>query len=218
MSANRLIMLMLPPRPQSTPSAAMNDTGIPTATQNATRALRKRYSTAITRTSPPRAVLEQQQGPIADQLPGFVVGIDLHARRPLAPAAPRSTRGGCGRTRGLSDFSARLSSRLTEDRPPKVVRISPLRARRSTVATSPRARNRPSSAGAQREALEAGLLALLVERAKLLGGLVPADAAGRQVHARGRDPAGRRRRATCRARAARRKAPGWRSPRPAGRR
>ena len=61
MRANRLTMLMLPPSPQSTPSAAMKDTGIPTATQNATRALRKRYSTAITRTSPPAPFLSSSR-------------------------------------------------------------------------------------------------------------------------------------------------------------
>ena len=43
---------------------------------------------------------------------------------------------------------------------------------------------------AQREALEACLVALLIERAQLLRGLVAADAAGRKVHARSRDPAG----------------------------
>ena len=53
MSAIRLTMLMLPPIAQSPPSAAMNETGIPTATQNATRPLRNRNSTATTRARPP---------------------------------------------------------------------------------------------------------------------------------------------------------------------
>ena len=45
----------------------------------------------------------------------------------------------------------------------------------------------PVVAGSQRETLEARLVASLIEHAELLRGLVPAHAAGREVHAGGRD-------------------------------
>ena len=48
----------------------------------------------------------------------------------------------------------------------------------------------PVVAGTQRQPLEAGLVALLVEGAELLGGGVATDVAGREVDALGRDPAG----------------------------
>ena len=51
-SANRVSMLMLSPSARTTASAAMNAVGIPAATQNAVRALRKTSNTTITRISP----------------------------------------------------------------------------------------------------------------------------------------------------------------------
>ena len=52
-SANRLTMLMLWPASSMTPSVAIIATGMPAATQKATRALRKMKSTPTTRISPP---------------------------------------------------------------------------------------------------------------------------------------------------------------------
>jgi len=52
-SANRLIILMLPPARYKTARVAINDTGIPTATQNATRVDKKAYRISNTSSKPP---------------------------------------------------------------------------------------------------------------------------------------------------------------------
>jgi hypothetical protein len=53
-SANRLIMLMLPPTRYRMNSVAAKDTGMPQATQKATRPVRNRYRISTTSTRPPR--------------------------------------------------------------------------------------------------------------------------------------------------------------------
>ena len=84
MRANRLTMLMLPPSPQSTPSAAMNETGMPDRDPERDPGVEKQVQHRDHQDQAPRAVLEQQHGPFPNQLPRLVVGVDLHPGRPLA--------------------------------------------------------------------------------------------------------------------------------------
>ena len=146
MSAIRLTMLMLPPIAQSAPSAAMNETGIPTVTQNATRPLRNRNSTATTSTRPvaPFSTSSRVRLRICSQDSSKLDTSTPGGHRPLCSSSQSCRMRADSR---LLDPLARLSSRLTagRPRPSRTVRAPEPRGRRSTVATSPRVTSRPRS-------------------------------------------------------------------------
>ena len=135
------------------------------------------------------AVLQQEHGPVSNQLPRLVVGRDLHARRPLGAPFVEPSVQNAGRfetVRRLCTTQQQADRRTTLDGGTDLA-VSGAAFHRGDVTEGEEA---PVVAGAQRQALEARLVALLIERSKLLRGLVPADAAGGKVHARGSDPAG----------------------------
>ena len=138
---------------------------------------------------PARAVLQQQHDPIADQRPGLIVGDDLHTGRPSAfaffePVAEEAGRVETVRRVRAAEQQAHRGPAFERD-PDLAVAGATLHRR--DVAEGEEA---PVVTGAQGKVLEACLVALLIEGAELLGGIVAADAAGRKVHARVRDPVG----------------------------
>ena len=122
----------------------MNETGIPTVTQKATRLLRNRKSTAMTRTRPDAPFLSSSmvRSRINSQDSSYANTSTSGGHWPRFFSSHSCSVRAASR---LSDDPARLNIMLTAGRPSRVVRISPLRARRSTVATSPSVRRRPSS-------------------------------------------------------------------------